>query len=69
MPFCCQLIDSIAAGRDELKPWSLDSFRKNHISSSWKIEGLNGANVNADENNATLPEVTIYFLPPRLMFS
>nr|CAD1821433.1 unnamed protein product [Ananas comosus var. bracteatus] len=51
-----ELIDSIAAGRDELKPWSLDSFRKNHISSSWKIEGLNGANVNADENNATLPE-------------
>ncbi|KAF8380372.1 hypothetical protein HHK36_027857 [Tetracentron sinense] len=47
-----QVIDTITANTDDLGPWSLDFVRKNHISSSWKVVGLE----NSDESNSTFSE-------------
>lgn len=44
---CWQVIDSISASKNELGPWSLDLFRRNHVSSSWIIEGLDDQQKNA----------------------
>lgn len=41
------MIDSISASKNELGPWSLDLFRRNHVSSSWIIEGLDDQQKNA----------------------
>ncbi|KAK8952485.1 Polygalacturonate 4-alpha-galacturonosyltransferase [Platanthera zijinensis] len=51
-----EIIDSIIASRDEFGPWSLDSFRRNHGSSSWKIYGLDSSinsNVTAEDEIKT----------------
>ncbi|XP_039127501.1 polygalacturonate 4-alpha-galacturonosyltransferase isoform X1 [Dioscorea cayenensis subsp. rotundata] len=42
-----EVIDSISASKNELGPWSLDLFRRNHVSSSWIIEGLDDQQKNA----------------------
>nr|XP_043628152.1 polygalacturonate 4-alpha-galacturonosyltransferase-like isoform X2 [Erigeron canadensis] len=37
--FSKKVIDVIKANTDDLGPWSLDSFRKNNFSASWKFSG------------------------------
>ncbi|XP_010918998.1 polygalacturonate 4-alpha-galacturonosyltransferase isoform X1 [Elaeis guineensis] len=44
--FTEEVIDIISATRHDLGPWSLDSARKNHISSSWKVGGQDEASQN-----------------------
>lgn len=34
-----QVIDVIAASTNDMGPYSLDHFRKNNLSASWKIDG------------------------------
>ncbi|KAJ0964228.1 hypothetical protein J5N97_029350 [Dioscorea zingiberensis] len=46
-----EVIDSISASKNDLGPWSLDLFRKNHVSSSWIIEGLDDAQQNNVSSN------------------
>ncbi|GFY99597.1 galacturonosyltransferase 1 [Actinidia rufa] len=47
-----QVIDVITANTNDLGPFSLDFFRKNNFSASWKVVGLE----TAVENNATSTE-------------
>lgn len=44
-----EVIDSISISRDDLEPWSLDLFRRNHASSSWQVDDKN----NVDQDNST----------------
>ncbi|KVH91185.1 hypothetical protein Ccrd_006815 [Cynara cardunculus var. scolymus] len=48
------VIDVIKANTDDLGPWSLDSFRKNNLSASWKISGLE----NVIDDNSSSTEIT-----------
>uniref|UniRef100_A0A5B6Z0P4 Hexosyltransferase n=1 Tax=Davidia involucrata TaxID=16924 RepID=A0A5B6Z0P4_DAVIN len=50
--FSKEVIDIITANTDDLGPLSLDFFRKNNLSSSWKVVGLD----TSAENNATFAE-------------
>lgn len=50
--FSKEVIDVIAANTNDLGPLSLDHFRKNNLSASWKIVGLD----TVVENSATLEE-------------
>ncbi|XP_077251020.1 galacturonosyltransferase 1 isoform X1 [Tasmannia lanceolata] len=44
--FSKEVIETITANIDNSEPWSLDFVRKNHLSSSWKIDGLDVASTN-----------------------
>ncbi|KAJ4950626.1 hypothetical protein NE237_027458 [Protea cynaroides] len=44
--FSKEVIDTITANIDDMGPWSLDFFRNNTVSSSWKVMGL----ANSDKN-------------------
>ncbi|KAM0945560.1 putative polygalacturonate 4-alpha-galacturonosyltransferase [Dioscorea sansibarensis] len=48
-----EVIDSISTSKNELGPWSLDLFRRNHVSSSWIIEGLDDQQKNASSNDSS----------------
>lgn len=50
--FSKEVIDTITANTGDLGPWSLDSVRKNPLSSSWKVFGSE----NINQNNATFDE-------------
>ncbi|KAL5727796.1 polygalacturonate 4-alpha-galacturonosyltransferase [Ranunculus cassubicifolius] len=50
--FSKEVIDTITANTGDLGPWSLDSVRKNPLSSSWKVSGLEVP----EQNNATFDE-------------
>ncbi|PSS13990.1 Polygalacturonate 4-alpha-galacturonosyltransferase [Actinidia chinensis var. chinensis] len=50
--FAKEVIDVITANTNDLGPFSLDFFRKNNFSASWKVVGLE----TAVENNATSTE-------------
>ncbi|XP_024996230.1 polygalacturonate 4-alpha-galacturonosyltransferase-like isoform X1 [Cynara cardunculus var. scolymus] len=52
--FSKEVIDVIKANTDDLGPWSLDSFRKNNLSASWKISGLE----NVIDDNSSSTEIT-----------
>ncbi|KAF6160337.1 hypothetical protein GIB67_019106 [Kingdonia uniflora] len=50
--FSKEVIDTIKANTDDVGPWSLDLIRKNSLSSSWKVAGLE----NSDQSNTTFEE-------------
>ncbi|KAA8520554.1 hypothetical protein F0562_014810 [Nyssa sinensis] len=50
--FSKEVIDIVTANTDDLGPLSLDFFRKNNLSSSWNVVGLD----TSVENNATSAE-------------
>ncbi|XP_042512440.1 polygalacturonate 4-alpha-galacturonosyltransferase-like [Macadamia integrifolia] len=50
--FSKEVIDTIKASIDDMAPWSLDFVRKNSLSSSWKVVGME----KSDQNNATFTE-------------
>ncbi|PKA60732.1 Polygalacturonate 4-alpha-galacturonosyltransferase [Apostasia shenzhenica] len=54
-----EIIDSIAASRDDFSPWSLDSFRRSRGSSSWQIDGVGDSvlsNATAEDAIPTAPD-------------
>ncbi|XP_038974612.1 polygalacturonate 4-alpha-galacturonosyltransferase-like isoform X2 [Phoenix dactylifera] len=50
--FTKEVIDIISATRHDLGPWSLDSARKNYVSSSWRIGGQDEASQNLTISDA-----------------
>lgn len=54
--FPFQVIGAINNAKDELGPWSLDYVRKNYLSSSWIIDGLN----HPGEINSFVSEVIMF---------
>ncbi|XP_042506025.1 polygalacturonate 4-alpha-galacturonosyltransferase-like isoform X2 [Macadamia integrifolia] len=50
--FSKEVIDTITANIDDMGPLSLDFVRKNSLSSSWKVLGLE----DSDQSNSTLTE-------------
>ncbi|KAF9614855.1 hypothetical protein IFM89_020952 [Coptis chinensis] len=52
LPTGKQAIDTITANAGDLGPWSLDLIRKNPLSFSWKVSGME----NFDQHNTTLDE-------------
>ncbi|XP_058098675.1 polygalacturonate 4-alpha-galacturonosyltransferase [Magnolia sinica] len=58
--FSKEILDTITTNTDDSGPWSLDFFRKNYLSSSWKIDRLDDDgmnNVTFSEPNETVLEV------------
>ncbi|XP_072969451.1 polygalacturonate 4-alpha-galacturonosyltransferase [Typha angustifolia] len=52
-----EVMDSLSASQHELDPWSLDLFRRNHVSSSWKIDGMNQINTTLSDPLQTSSDV------------
>ncbi|XP_073012305.1 polygalacturonate 4-alpha-galacturonosyltransferase-like [Typha latifolia] len=52
-----EVMDSLSASQHELEPWSLDLFRRNHVSSSWKIDGMNQINTSLSDPLQTSSDV------------
>lgn len=44
-----QVIDVIVASTNDMGPYSLDSFRKNNLSASWKVIGVDTTLVSKSE--------------------
>ena len=51
-----QVIDVIVASTNDMGPYSLDSFRKNNLSASWQVVGV-------DTSIVTNSEVRMFVLP------
>ncbi|XP_062090179.1 polygalacturonate 4-alpha-galacturonosyltransferase isoform X1 [Humulus lupulus] len=54
--FSKEVIDVIINSTKETGPYSLDSFRKNNLSASWKFVGVDASIVTNSEVNQTAPE-------------
>ncbi|KAK1295848.1 Polygalacturonate 4-alpha-galacturonosyltransferase [Acorus calamus] len=50
--FTKEVVDAFSIDKQELEPWTLDNFRRNHVSSSWKVDGSD----NSGETNVTFSE-------------
>lgn len=59
-----EVIDSISISRDDLEPWSLDLFRRNHASSSWQVDDKN--NVDQDNSTPTNNAINIEHTPAQI---
>lgn len=47
------------ASTDDTGPLSLDNFRKNNFSASWRVAGVDNSNVTSEvrKNDVLLPEI------------
>ncbi|XP_024028252.1 polygalacturonate 4-alpha-galacturonosyltransferase isoform X2 [Morus notabilis] len=55
--FSKEVIDVIIASTNDMGPYSLDSFRKNNLSASWKVVGVDSSVITNSEMNQTTPDV------------
>lgn len=55
--FSKEVIDVIIASTNDMGPYSLDSFRKNNLSASWKVVGVDSSVITNSEMNQAAPVV------------
>ena len=66
--FIFQVLDVIVSSTDDEGPLSLENFRKNNLSASWRIAGLKTSNATYEVSKTDAHETFIFCVEKKMQF-